>query len=332
MFQNQEGESLMPKYSLIIPVYNVEDYIIECAISIHEQSYHDFEAIFVDDGSLDNSIKILQKYIKDNNDNRLHILSKKNGGLADARNYGLKKAHGEYIIFIDSDDFVSCDMLEQVDKVISDDNPDMLVFDFYIYYNEEKMKYAKALADTKGDSLIKKHLVSPPSAVNKVYKKGLFTANKIEFPKSLWYEDLATTTRLLPLTKKISYLNKPLYYYRQRVGSIMNTASNKLFDMYKVLDIIYKFYQDNRLYDEYKDEIERLFIYNCFFLVNAFGIAKYKESRVEQLKAIDYLEKHFPDWPHNIYLKKEKIVKKNHILIMKHRRLLVLYNLLRRFV
>lgn len=320
----------MPKYSIIVPFYNVEDYILECAKSIHKQKYKDFEAIFIDDGSKDNTAKKLMEYFNKVKDDRLTLISKKNGGIAESRNYGCKKAKGKYIVFIDSDDFITENALTKINQKIEMEEPDILIFDFYEYYSLDYKIHRKGILDIGDGELLKRCIISPPANWNKVFKKSILTKNKIEYPKGLWYEDLATLPRILMSVDKISYLAEPLYYYRQkREGSIMNTINPKMFDMYPVLDILYHYYSDNHLLEKYKEELERIFIYNCFFVVNRLSISDSKNKIEEQKRMIAYLNSHFPNWYQNKYLSKEKGFTKRHIYIMKHPNLLWFYNLLR---
>lgn len=319
----------MIKYSIIIPFYNVKDYIVECAKSIHNQTYKNFEALFVDDGSKDESRVILEEYLNEIKDSRFKMFTKKNGGLSDARNYGLKNAKGKYIFFIDSDDFIDDNTLKEIDKKILADKPDILIFDFYEYFNKDKKNKQFGLKKVDTNDIIKRCLISPPAAWNKIYKRDLLIKNDINYPIGLWYEDLATTPRIYPLCKKISYLPLPLYFYRQRQGSIMNSFSEKVFNMYEVLKIVYDYYEKNNLLEKYYYEIERLFIYNCFFIVHKLGYSDYKEKLSKELEAIDFLENYFKTWNKNPYLKKEKTLTRIHIKIMKHKRLLPIYNKLR---
>lgn len=319
----------MIKYSLIIPIYNVEDYILDCVKSVHNQSFYNFEAIFVDDGSKDNSIKILNDYLKENNDKRIKLLSKKNGGLSDARNYGIKHANGKYLCFIDSDDFISNDYFNKIDKAIGNKDIDILYFDYYKYFSNEEFFRCSGL-NKKNEITIRNCLMSPPAAWNKVYKKSLFIENKIEYPKGLWYEDMATTPRLLLNVKNIEYINEPLYYYRQRQGSIMNTVNNKVLDMNNVLNLILNYYKENGKLSTYYSEIENIFIVQSYFMIYSFSKMKDKKRINIQKDISKKLNDLFPNWSKNKYFKEEKFITKLCILTMKYNFLLPFYNMCRR--
>lgn len=320
----------MPKYSIIIPFYNVEDYILDCVRSVSAQKFIDFEALFINDGSLDNSEDILKKYLKENPDKRIKILKKTNGGLSDARNYGLKKSKGKYICFIDSDDFIDTNMLEKIDSKIKDSDIDMLVFDFYEYYNESKKVLRKGINNKSLSNKKKSILLSPPAAWNKVYNRKLLLDNKILYPVGLWYEDLATTPRLALCAKKIIYINQPFYYYRQRQGSIMSTFNEKILDMTKSLDIVYSYYYDNRKLSLYKEEIEYIYIYNCYFVVRMYAENTAINKVKKQKDIIKYLNSKFDKWYKNKYFNQASIISKLNMLTMKYSKLLYLYNILRR--
>lgn len=318
----------MPKYSIIVPFYNVRDYIIECAESIYNQKYEDFEVIFVDDGSPDDSKKILKKYIKKINDKRFKIITKENGGQGSARNLGLKKCKGKYVLFLDSDDFLDKECLYEVDKVIKKKNLDILIFDFYNYFSKNNYYVLPGMYEFD-KNIQKMAIISPPAPWNKIYNKDFLINTKIFFPEKIWYEDMATSARVACNTKKIYYLKKPLHYYRQRQGSVMNSFNKKIFDMYEVLNIIYNYYVDNNLLNKYYSEVERIFVYNVFFVVGKLRNSNYKKRYNEQIKIINYLNNNFPKWYKNKYLKKERTLTRLHIKIMKHTKILKFYNMLR---
>lgn len=311
------------KYSIIIPFYNVENYIIDCVKSIHNQKYQNFEAIFVDDGSKDKSKDKLLTYLTKVKDKRIKILTKKNGGLSDARNFGLKKAKGDYILFVDSDDFVDNKLLEKIDVELTKNNYDILLFDYYSYYSKKEKHLLCGLRKITDD--IKKNvLLSPPAAWNKVYKKQLFDNNDIIYPQGIWYEDLATTPILVFNSNKIGYLSEPLYYYRQREGSIMNTISLKIRDMYEALNIINDYFKSN-----YYKELEFINIYNVLFLVNSFGRSSLKNKMNYQKEAILYLDTNYPNWFKNSYLKNNILNIKISSIVLKNKLLLLLSNFIR---
>ena len=220
----------MIKISIIVPVYNVEEYLDKCLSSLVNQTIDDYEVIVVNDGTKDNSQNIIDKYTKDY-PKIIKSYIKKNGGLSDARNYGLKYARGEYIAFVDSDDYVKEDMFEKMYNKAAENNYDIVVCDInYIY--EDKIKVASSLINHSTINIndIKKAMINIyPAAWNKIYKHSLFD-NKICFKKGIWYEDVEFLYRLFPFIKSIGVVKEPLINYVQRENSIIKTFDSRLYN------------------------------------------------------------------------------------------------------
>ncbi|MGM9978893.1 MAG: glycosyltransferase family 2 protein [Clostridium sp.] len=223
--------------SVIVPVYNVEKYLSKCIQSIINQTYKNLEIILIDDGSQDNSSKLCDEYSL--KDSRISVIHKKNGGLSSARNVGLSNANGDYITFIDSDDWIDQNMISTLFNIINQEKSDIAVCNYFLAYNEE-IQIQKDKIEIKNFSNIEalkklydeKLKIVMTIACCKLFKRELF--NNINFPDGRIHEDEFTTYKLLYKAEKISYTNKKFYYYRQRKDSIMNSAFNK-----KKLDIIY---------------------------------------------------------------------------------------------
>ena len=207
----------MPKFSIIVPVYNVENYIDECLSSIFNQSYKDFEVIVVDDGTEDNSMDIVNKY-------DVIVVKEKNSGLSTARNNGVKKAKGEYLLFVDSDDYLEKDLLKNINDNLSD-NPDVLRFQIKEVDEDKETNYNEEGFDTTNgvdafNKISKYHYIENAwaYAINRKY----YLDNNYKFKDGSYHEDFG----LIPLViikantiKSISYIG---YNYRQRNNSIMN--------------------------------------------------------------------------------------------------------------
>ena len=316
----------MPKISVIIPVYNVEDYIDECLKSVVTQTFDDFEVLVINDGSPDKSQKIIDRYVKKYP--FVHTFLKKNGGLSSARNYGLKRAKSDYVYFLDGDDFIAPDLLSKCYEVIQKNKSDIVYFDFYEYYNPDKTRVMKGIKDS---TIIgkEKYMISPPAAWNKVFKRSLFLDHDILFPEGLWYEDLATTPRLLLFANHIDYVEVPLYYYRQREGSIMNTVNPKMFQMYDVLEILRNFFVSHNSFQNYYSVLTILSLLNLDFVNLTLATSNMEDKLDRQMDAISYMNEYYPDWNKNIFYKKLKWYTKLHIQILFHERLLRIYNQLR---
>lgn len=230
--------------SIIVPVYNVEDYVRKCLDSIINQTYKNIEIIIVNDGSTDNSLKICKEYSK--KDNRIILIDQNNQGLSSARNNGIKKSHGQYIGFVDSDDVISPYMYEYLYKAIKEDNSNISICDYTNFdkkepsFDKEYTNYKLTNIEALQELMIDKKITN--YAVNKLYLKSLF--DDIEYPIGKKFEDIATTYKLFKKSQVISFVDCKLYGYYQREGSItkkynkdstrdfIESVSNRYNDLY----------------------------------------------------------------------------------------------------
>ena len=242
----------MPKVSIIVPVYNVENYIDKCLETLTNQTLQDIEIIIVNDGSQDKSAEIIEKYVTQNS-GKIKYYEKKNGGLSSARNYGLGYATGEYVAFLDSDDYVEKNMYEEMYKLAKKENADMVECDFIWEW-----KFGKKVFDKRRDYKVKKEMMKKPRVVawNKIYKRDIINKTKTRFPEGLIYEDIEFFYKLLPYLNKISYINKYFVHYTQREDSISNSQTEKTGDIFKILENIFDFYKEQNLYNKYKKELK----------------------------------------------------------------------------
>ena len=216
----------MSKISIVVPVYNVEKYLEKCIGSIINQEYKNIEIILVNDGSTDNSLKICNEYKQQ--DKRIMVIDKENGGLSDARNAGIEKSTGDYIMFIDSDDWIYCNMVGRLYTLITESNACIAQCDFIKVCNDENVcfnnenKNIKVMDNREALlSIYENRGIKSIVTWNKIYKKKLF--DDIRFPKGKIHEDEFTTYRLFDKCKKVIDTNEIMYYYRQREGSIMKS-------------------------------------------------------------------------------------------------------------
>lgn len=218
-------------FSIIVPVYNVEKYLDKCLASILEQTFKDFECIIIDDGSPDNSNIIIDKYVK--LDQRFKVIHQKNMGLSAARNAGLDIAKGDYIVFVDSDDYIADDYLEKFALKIADTDADMVIcglIEVYKDYEKNKVFTAESIKVIKQNILAD---VWPSYVWNKCYKKDLFT--NIRFPVGKIFEDILTIPELCLYAQKIVCIPDKLYYYnRQNENSITaNMSFEKMYNLFQ---------------------------------------------------------------------------------------------------
>ena len=220
--------------SVITPVYKVEKYLKECVQSIINQSYRDLEIILVDDGSPDKCPSMCDEYATQ--DSRIVVIHKKNGGLSSARNAGIDVARGEYLLFVDSDDFISPVMVETLLDAITEtnaeiaasrisDDPQMICLD--------RIQNAEVLQPKQVMKYILTEQVITTSASGKLYRKDLFEG--IRYPNGKIYEDLGTTYKLIDRCKNIAFVDGSFYYYRSNPESITQANfSTKQLDYYEI--------------------------------------------------------------------------------------------------
>lgn len=294
----------MPKVSVIVPVYNVEKYVEKCIKSLVDQTLQEIEIIAVDDGSKDDSKNIIDKYIKKYPD-KVKYLYKENGGLSSARNFGIPYANGEYIAFLDSDDYVEPTMYEEMYKLAKKDDADMVECDFiWEYPNKQKYDYG-VVYNGKKEAIEKARVV----AWNKLIKREIIKNEKIEFPFGLRYEDVEFFYKLVPSINKISFMKKYFIHYVQRDNSIANTQNTKTKDIFKVLNNVIEFYKNKGYYEEYKEELEYTYLrlLLCSSLKRMCKIKDRQERKIALDETWNNINTNFPNWRKNRLLKKKSI-------------------------
>ena len=213
---------MKPKVSILVAAYNVSDYLSECLKSIQNQTYSNFEVIIIDDGSTDQTLKIAKETAKD--DVRFKVIHQKNQGLSAVRNRGIKEATGEYIAFVDGDDWLNIYFLEKLIEDIVKNKSDISVCGFESIPDHKKESPAKQCLSGEQATINLLTMQENYQIVswNKLYKKSLF--ENIEFPVGKKHEDSLTTYKVFAAAKKVSFINDSLYYYRVRKGSIMSSV------------------------------------------------------------------------------------------------------------
>lgn len=223
------------KFSIVVPIYNVERYLKQCVNSILEQSYKNFEIILVDDGSQDNCPYICDEYAEQ--DERIKVIHKTNGGLSDARNSGIGEASGDYILFIDSDDLIEKNSLNDIACTIKGNNfPDVVFLEAIKFYQDGRTEpmgdgYNHQMIDGRNYVEVLRFIETMPkfpgSACTKAVKKEIIN-NKLEFQVGILSEDNEWSIRLFGIARSFAYCDKPYYLYRQqREGSITHMVSEK---------------------------------------------------------------------------------------------------------
>ena len=293
----------MPKISVIMPVYNVENYIEKSIESVINQTLKDIEIIIVNDGSNDNSKTIIEKYLKKYTN--IKYFEKENGGLSSARNYGLKYANGEYIAFLDSDDYIEQNMYEEMYNVAQNENADMVECDFIWEYPNKKKNDIGRTYFSKKEAIEKARVV----AWNKIIKKEVIEKTKVQFPMGLRYEDIEFFYKIVPHLNKISFVKKCFVHYIQRKNSIANTQNIRTKEIFKVLDNVIKYYKENYLYEEYKEELE--YTYIRILLCSSLKRICKIDNKYDRKKAIEEtwtnINNNFPYWKKNKILNKKSV-------------------------
>lgn len=235
----------MPEVSVIVPAYNAREFLEECLESIVNQSFKDIEVLVVDDGSTDGTAEIAESFCK--KDSRVRLLRKENGGLSDARNYGIDRSLGKYICFVDADDCIFDYSIEVLLNGVKETNCKIScgLFTRKVYLKHQSQKNIKwQIIDwrTAVNKLLYQEKIDC-TACAKLYKKELF--DNFHFRKGLKYEDLDLTYRLIEEAQEIAFTNTVIYYYRQNPKSITGSFSTSRFDVLDVTKRIEEYMTEN---------------------------------------------------------------------------------------
>lgn len=295
----------MAKVSVIVPVYNVEKYLERCLKSLVNQTFKDYEVIVINDGSPDNSQKIIDEYVEKYPD-LIRSIIKENGGQGSARNLGIEMANGKYVMFVDSDDYVETNMIELLYNQIKTKKYDIVICNNYIEY-ENGLKIAD-LDESIYFNEKNTYLFSKPAVWNKIFLKDIIVKNDIKFREKLWYEDFDFTVNIYGLTKNIGFIKEPLYNYIIREGSTMNNSDVKRnLEIILAFDEILKFYKTKKIYSKHKAYLEFLAIYNVYIatsvrVINANADKKIKKEVLDKIR--DYMQNNFKEFKNNKYINK----------------------------
>ncbi len=248
------------KVSLIIPVYNVEAFLERCLESVQNQTYKDAEVIIVNDGSTDNSYKIIDDYVARNENFVTYKIE--NSGLGGARNYGLSKATGDYVVFLDSDDYIATDCLEKFILCAEKNNSDIVVCNSCdVTEDGIIIKYSKNNIKDETVSFYNAPyiLFNRPCAWAKMYRRTLFEG--LAYTPREWYEDLRLTPKLYLRADKISFIEDTLFFYVQRAGSIMNNSNTvRNLEIITAFEDLISYFKQNNAFQTFKEELEFLVI------------------------------------------------------------------------
>lgn len=291
------------KYSIVVPVYNVSEYIRRCVDSLlGQQGDMDYEIILVDDGSTDGKSGPICDHYAEEFPDRVHVIHKANGGLGDARNVGLEAAVGEYVLFVDSDDYLAFQTLARLDEAVEEFHCDVVSFCFVtVVDGKESLQQEPALPLNRVLTLKDNPelLQAAPNACNRLWRRALFLDSGIRYPSRVWYEDIRTTAKLFALADSVVAIPEGLYYYVLRQGSIMQSSGvDRNREIIDAFDDLLGWYRQKGLFAQYKEQLCALTVRHVliFACVRVCRVDP-KHPLLAQLR--QYVFDQFPDWKGN---------------------------------
>lgn len=269
--------------SVVVPVYNVENFIDKCIDSIEQQSYQNLDIILIDDGSTDNSGKICDEWAS--RDKRIKVIHKENGGLSDARNVGIEIAKGKYVTFIDSDDYILPGFIKYLYDLIENNNADISVCQL-INVDENNFELSKGGNQidivVEGNQECMKEYLSGNAidtvAWRKLYRSALFKSG-IRYPIGKYHEDVWTTYKLIASCDTIAIGSKALYAYRQRNGSIVNSSFSP-----KHMDAVYGAIERQKFIEKYYPKLKNLSSTGIIYASN-ICVMKMSKAKAKDIKS-----------------------------------------------
>lgn len=319
MDEDIRKEGMKYKVSIIIPVYNTASYLRKCLDSVLNQSCPSIQIIVINDGSTDDSKKILDEYSKRQLTN-LQIVHRENRGIGYTRNQGIELAVGEYMTFIDSDDSIEPDFCLAMYHMAEAENLDVVACDY-----KEVDENGKTIKKVKIFDFGKTTLEQSPQILfdintspwNKIYKTRLIKRNNIKFPEELKYEDVFFTTGVLCGANRIGKINKELVNYLVRAGSETMVVNNKVFDIFTILNLMKDILKQSELYENVREYYE----WFCINRITVYCIQQVhqKNGKIAMQfldKSYQYLEENFGEWRENRLYKenngwKKRVIKSN---------------------
>ena len=294
------------RISVVVPVYNVEKYLEKCVNSIVNQTYKNLEIILVDDGATDNSGKLCDELAKI--DNRIKVYHKENGGLSDARNYGVERATGDYIGFVDSDDYIDAEMYEKLYEAIKKENADVAECNLKIIYpNRVELytneKYFKVC--TKQEYLEEYLKIEKVfgSVWTKLIKSDI--AKKLVFPKGKLYEDTYYAYDLINVANSFVLIDSPSYNYLMRENSITNAKFNlRIFDLIEIVEKFHKMTYEN--YPSLKEAADCRKMYAYFSVLNSILLEDEFKNNSYYPKIINYFKRNYMSLLKNTYINRNR--------------------------
>ena len=292
------------KISIIVPVYNVEKYIDKCLNSLVNQTLKDIEILVINDGSPDNSQSIIDDYVK-KYPKIVKSFIKENGGQGSARNYGLKHAKGEYIAYVDSDDYVNLDTFEQMYKNAKEFDSDIVICGNNVVSLDNKILSVEnsIIYNDKDLDILFGHM----AVWNKIYKREILINAGCEFRSKVWYEDIDFSVKLLLDNYKITFINEAFYNYLLRPGSTMNNDNvSRNLEITLAFDEMNKYFKEKNIYGDVYEKLEFLAIYHIFIATNVRVITSKVDKTIKKSvldKLNNYMDENYSTFKRNKYIR-----------------------------
>ena len=311
------------RLSIIVPVYNVQEYLQGCVDSILVNDCSDCEIILVDDGSTDGVCPAICDRLAQEHPDLIRVIHQENRGLGGARNTGLEAAKGDYLFFVDSDDTLAPEALRLLKERVDQTHADIYNFDLYSHDGEGHGRVIKTAKPREGIFTLAEDpcfLFSLPAAWARLWRRDLFINTGIRYPDRVWYEDIRTTTKLFAVASSIVTLPCALYRYLARQGSIMRSGNvQRCREIMDAFDDILAWYRERGLMERYQDQLCRLAIDHIRLAAMVRVIRQDDHSPV--IKELDhYMYTVFPDWEKNPYIPLLPFKHKALLWLMKRRR------------
>lgn len=327
----------MYKVSVIVPVYNVERYLRGCMDSLMAQTLRDIEIVAVNDGSPDGSLAILEEY-EARYAPKVKVFTIENHGVSYARNYGAEHASGEFLMFVDSDDYVEPELCEALyEKAVRDGNDLVLCYRNNVYerHTQEDVVIQPSSLMTAGQNFALKDvpyemLWLSPFPWDKLVKRELFL--QVRFPVGIRFEDLAYVLKISCIAESIGVVREPLYNYRRITGGFLNSFSEATLDILKAFENVLAYMKEHGFYETYREELAYICARHFFFRYPALLEKKTKQWKLKKQlvrETQNFLNENFPGWEDNRYLKYSSAdsIKKNLAAYRSRRRMLLTIDL-----
>ncbi len=303
--------------SIVVPIYNTGKYLKKCIDSLLNQTKKEIEIILINDGSTDNSEDIVKEY----NDERIVYFKNKNQGIGKTRNFGIRKSRGDFLMFIDSDDYIREDCCEIMYKNAIKNKSDIVVSDFYKdYYGRYETIKIDSFSPSSLEDNKNLFLIINPGPCNKIYKRELIINNKIIFDEEHKYEDSPFVMNAIAKAKIISKVDEPLSYYCIHRGSETTVRDERVFDLLYIIDKIRK---DLKGLDYLKENLD---IFTVDLITNYTIQQRAQKDKKIAMKFIDeafkYLKKEVPDYKDKKYYKNKKSIRR---LVESNKRITKIY-------